>query len=101
MGRIESGPPDAATADVFVTSSFRYARFTDAGARAQRWRTRDMADRYAALFEKPYLEVTNGRPTYAFFNPVLRIVALDGDPARLQPIAAKLRRRHPGSTFAW
>jgi 4-amino-4-deoxy-L-arabinose transferase-like glycosyltransferase len=89
-GPVASGPPETATADIFVTSSFRYDRFTDAGSHAQRGRTRKMAAAYGALFEKPYLEVTNGRPTYAFFNPVLRIVALDGDPKRLQPIAAKL-----------
>jgi hypothetical protein len=95
-GRVDSGPPETATADIFVTSSFRYDRFTYAGSHAQRGRTRKMAAAYAALFEKPYLEVTNGRPAYAFFNPVLRIVALDGDPARLQPIASKLRKAAPG-----
>ena len=94
-GRLGGGPPDATTADVFVTSSFRYARFTH-GAHGQRARTRDMAARYAALFEKPYLEVTNGRPAYAFFNPVLRIVALDGDAARLESITARLRGAAPG-----
>jgi dolichyl-phosphate-mannose-protein mannosyltransferase len=95
-GTVASTPPDATTADIFVTSSFRYGRFADAGGRTQRGRTRNMAARYAALFEKPYLEVTNGRPAYAFFNPVLRIVALDGDPTRLQPIASKLRKAAPG-----
>jgi 4-amino-4-deoxy-L-arabinose transferase-like glycosyltransferase len=95
-GPVESGPPETATADIFVTSSFRYDRFTYAGSHAQRGRTRKMAAAYAALFEKPYLEVTNGRPAYAFFNPVLRIVALDGDPTRLQPIASKLRQAAPG-----
>jgi hypothetical protein len=99
-GTIDSTPPDATTADIFVTSSFRYDRFTYAGSHAQRGRTRKMAAVYAALFEKPYLEVTNGRPAYAFFNPVLRIVALDGDSTRLQPIAA-YAMRHPGSAFAW
>jgi hypothetical protein len=95
-GTVDSAPPDATTADVFVTSSFRYDRFADAGGRTQRGRTRKMAAAYAALFEKPYLEVTNSRPAYAFFNPVLRIVALDGDPARLQPIASNLRKAAPG-----
>jgi hypothetical protein len=95
-GRFGNGPPEAAGADIFVTSSFRYGRYAYAGAHGQRARTRNMAARYAALFEKPYLEVTNGRPAYAFFNPVLRIVALDGDPARLDPIATKLRKAAPG-----
>jgi hypothetical protein len=96
IGRLGNGPPDTTTADVFVTSSFRYARFAAANTSAQRALTRDTVDRYVVLFEKPYLEVTNNRPSYAFFNPVLRIVALDGDPARLQPIAAKLRSAAPG-----
>jgi hypothetical protein len=95
-GTVDNTPPDATTADIFVTSSFRYDRFADAGGRTQRGRTRKMAAAYAALFEKPYLEVTNGRPTYAFFNPVLCIVALDGDATRLQPIAAKLHEAAPG-----
>jgi hypothetical protein len=95
-GTLASGPPDPASADIFVTSSFRYDRFAHVGTHGQRARTRKMAARYAALFEKPYLEVTNGRPAYGFFNPVIRIVSLDGDPARLQPIAAKLRKAAPG-----
>jgi hypothetical protein len=98
-GTVDSAPPDATTADVFVTSSFRYDRFANIGARGQRGRTRRMAAAYATLFEKPYLEVTNGRPAYAFFNPVLCIVALDGDPSRLQPIASKLREAAPGFTI--
>jgi hypothetical protein len=96
LGTIANGPPDSATADIFVTSSFRYERYALANAGGQRARTRTMAARYAPLFDKPYLEMSNGRPTYAFFNPVLRIVALDGDAARLGPIAAKLKEAAPG-----
>jgi hypothetical protein len=36
-----------------------------------------------------------GRPSFAFFNPVIRIVALDGNSARLAPIAASLRQSAP------
>jgi hypothetical protein len=51
--------------------------------------------RYAELFGRPYLEISNGRPSFAFFNPVFRIVALDGDAAHLQRLAGELRAKHP------
>jgi DNA-binding transcriptional LysR family regulator len=39
--------------------------------------------------------VSNGRPAFAFFNPVFRIVALDGDVAHLSRLAAELRAQYP------
>jgi hypothetical protein len=90
----------AATASIFVTSSFAYDRFTQFGAaHGQTERTHAKAAYYTALFKLPYLEVTNGRPSYAFFNPVLRIVALNGDRDRLPPIAAALQRGAPNLTI--
>lgn len=56
--------------------------------------------RYADLFKRPYLEVSNGRPAFAFFNPVFRIVALDGDEAHLARLAAALRSQYPGLSVA-
>jgi hypothetical protein len=92
--------PTASTADIFVTSSFAYDRFAQFGASsAQPEPTHAKAAYYAALFKLPYLEVTSDRPSYAFFNPVLRIVALDGDRDRLAPIAAALQRDAPGLTI--
>jgi hypothetical protein len=89
--------PTAADADLFVTSSFAYGRFLQFGAGpGQPERTRAKAAYYAEVFRRPYLEVTNGRPSYAFFNPVLRIVALAGQAERLAPIAAAIRARAPG-----
>ena len=69
-----------ATADIFVTSSFTYDRFGAISTpHGQSRRTRERLSFYAALFNMPYLDVTNGRPPYAYFNPIIRIVALDGD----------------------
>lgn len=92
--------PTAANADIFVTSSFAYDRFAQFGAAPEQPEpTRAKAAYYAALFKLPYLEVASGRPSYAFFNPVLRIVALDGNGDRLAPIAAALRRDAPNLTI--
>jgi hypothetical protein len=88
--------PTAAMADIFVTSSFSYGRYAKfGGLPKQSERTRQKAAYFADLFKLPYLEVTNGRPSFAFFNPVIRIVALDGNGARLAPIAASLRQSAP------
>jgi len=47
---------------------------------------------------RPYLEVSNGRPTLAYINPVVRIVAMDGSVERLEKIAADIHAAAPGST---
>jgi hypothetical protein len=87
--------PTAAMADIFVTSSFSYGRYAKFGELPkQSERTRQKAAYFADLFKLPYLEVT-GRPSFAFFNPVIRIVALDGNGAGLAPIAAALRQSAP------
>jgi hypothetical protein len=53
-----------------------YDRFAHFGARPEQPEpTRAKAAYYAALFKLPYLEVASRRPSFAFFNPVLRIVA--------------------------
>ena len=77
---------------LLVTSNLAYARYGAlATADLQGHEIRGRAARYAELFRRPYLEVSNGRPAFAFFNPVLRIVALDGDAAHLERLAAALR----------
>jgi hypothetical protein len=50
---------------------------------------------------RPHLDVSNGRPTLAYFNPVVRIVAMDGSVAGLEKIAADIHAAHaaaPGLT---
>ena len=58
----------------------------------------DSAAYYRQLFTRPYLEVSNGRPTLAYFNPVVRIVAMDGSVERLEKIAADIHAAAPGLT---
>ena len=58
----------------------------------------DSAAYYRQLAARPHLDVSNGRPTLAYFNPVVRIVALDGSVARLEKIAADIHAAAPGLT---
>jgi hypothetical protein len=78
-------------ADIAVTSSFAHDRFDFSLPRKG-----SAAAFYRHLFSQPHLVVSNGRPTSGYFNPVLRIVALDGSPARLQKIAEDIRAATPG-----
>ena len=90
------GRPPSKPTSLLVTSSFLYDRYTGlAAADLQPHHIKGRAARHAELFRRPYLEVSNGRPSFAFFNPVLRIVALDGDTAHLSRLAAALRAQHP------
>ncbi len=85
---------------LLTASSFVYNRYLGYGADArQMHEIRGRAAHYGELFTHPYLELSNGRPTFAFFNPVLRIVALDGDVEHLKSLAAKLRRAYPTASF--
>jgi hypothetical protein len=90
------GRPPAERTSLLVTSNFVYDRYLEhASAPLQPHDVRARAARYAELFTHPFLEVSNGRPAFAFFNPVLRIVALDGDAGHLETIAGELRRKYP------
>ena len=81
---------------LLVTSSFVYDRYRGYAADAsQSGEIRGRAARYGELFTHPFLELSNGRPAFAFFNPVLRIVALDDDAEHLRSLAAKIRRDDP------
>jgi hypothetical protein len=93
-------PPDARSA-LLVTSSFVYDRYGAlAAADLQSDEIRGRGARYANYLSHPYLEVSNGRPAFAFFNPVFRLVALDGDTAHLRRLAAALRAKYPDLTLS-
>jgi hypothetical protein len=81
--------PNKGMADIVVTSSLAYDRFALDAAPGP------MAAYYRELSSRPHLDVSNGRPTLAYFNPVVRIVALDGSVARLEKIAAEIRAAAP------
>ena len=56
--------PTKDMADIIVTSNLAYDRFALDAAPG------GMADYYRALSSRPHLDVSNGRPTMGYFNPV-------------------------------
>jgi len=89
--------PTKEMADVVVTANLSYDRFEFYAARKGTVQA-DCAAYYRQLFTRPHLEVSNGRPTLAYFNPVVRIVAMDGSVARLEKIAEGIHAAAPGLT---
>jgi hypothetical protein len=81
--------------DIVVTANLAYDRFKFYAARKGSAQANSAAY-YRELFMRPHLEVSNGRPTLAYFNPVIRIVAMDGSVKRLEKIAAGIRAAAPG-----
>ena len=53
------------------------------------------ADYYHEPNALPHLDVSNGRPSRGYFNPVLRVVAVDGRVERLDEIAEIIRAAVP------
>ena len=86
--------PTAPTADIAVTANLIYDRFRSYAARKDRV-SRPTGSYYRRLNALPHLDVSNGRPTLGYFNPVLRIVALDGNIERLQQISAAITAAAP------
>lgn len=90
-------PPTALDIDVLITSNFTYDRYDNYAARAE-------ADKllggpfYLSLAALPHLDISNGRPSLGYFNPVLRVVALDGRLDRLQQIAEAIHAEAPSLT---
>jgi 4-amino-4-deoxy-L-arabinose transferase-like glycosyltransferase len=87
--------PTESTADIVATANLTYDRFTSDAAYKDPLSQPAAAyyDRLAAL---PHLDVSNGRPTMAYFNPVIGIVAMDGSVERLKQIAAAIEAAAPG-----
>jgi hypothetical protein len=86
--------PTKDTADIVVTANLAYDRFEFYAARKGSIQA-DSPAYYRELFARPHLEVSNGRPTLAYFNPVVRIVAMDGSVERLEKIAADIHAAAP------
>ena len=86
--------PTAQTADIVVTANLVYDRFRSYAARKD-WVSRPTGSYYRRLNALPHLDVSNGRPTLGYFNPVLRIVALEGNIERLQQISAAITAAAP------
>jgi hypothetical protein len=81
-------------ANLLVTSNLAYSRFYSYAAlknpRASRVRRY-----YDSLQSLPRLEISNGRPTLAYFNPVLLVIAIDGHADRLDALAYRIREAAP------
>lgn len=86
--------PSAHTTDIVVTANLTYDRFNSYAARKDRVSLLT-AGYYHRLNALPHLDVSNGRPTQGYFNPVLRIVAMDGSVDRLKEIAAEIHAAAP------
>jgi hypothetical protein len=89
--------PTKDMADIVVTANLAYDRFEFYEARKGSVQA-DSAAYYRELFTRPHLEVSNGRPTLAYFNPVVRVVAMDGSVERLEKIAEGIHAAAPGLT---
>jgi hypothetical protein len=54
-----------------------------------------VAGYYQALSAKPHLDISNGRPAMAYFNPVLRVIPMDGSVERLRRIEKSINDAAP------
>jgi hypothetical protein len=93
--------PEATAGDagLLVTSKMLYGRFLRYGMRAdQPAEVRSQTMRYAELFRHPYLEVAGDGRNFSYFNPTIRIIALDRDVEYLRSIAASLQVAMPQLT---
>jgi BolA family transcriptional regulator, general stress-responsive regulator len=90
--------PTGQTIDVVVTSNMTYDRYDSYAARNAPVLRRP-AGYYHGLSALPHLDVSNGRPSLGYFNPVLRIVAMDGRVDRLNDIADAIRAAAPAFTI--
>ncbi|MGB2933435.1 MAG: glycosyltransferase family 39 protein [Methyloceanibacter sp.] len=89
--------PNAATADLVLTANLTYDRIFNYAAQKNPV-TSPFVDYYRGLNALPRLDVSNGRPTLGYFNPVLRIVAMDGSVERLKQIDAAIHAAAPSFT---
>ena len=90
--------PTEQTIDVVVTSNLTYDRCESYAARQDPLLTQP-ACYYHGLSALPHLDVSNGRPSLGYFNPVLRIVAMGGRVERLNEIADAIRAAAPAFTI--
>jgi len=94
--------PTVADTTIIVTSSFNYYRYWRYGASPQQSvQTRAGAQFYAQVLALPRLDVSNGQPSFGFFNPTITIIAMDGDEERLLPIAKMIQSIAPSLIVRW
>jgi hypothetical protein len=91
-------PPGQETADIVATANFTYDRFLEYGARVKRPAAVQAAAYYKKVAALPHLDISNGRPSLGFFNPVIRLVALDGRTDQLRNLARTIKTTAPNLT---
>jgi hypothetical protein len=91
FGRM-GNPPDYPATDLVVTANFAYDRYDS-------YPVRSLGPRGARYYEKlaklPHLDVTNGQPALGYFNPTLRVVAVDGKVDTLRTLAEQISAAAP------
>jgi len=94
--------PTIAETTIFVTSTFNYDRYQRYGTLPQQSvKTRASARFYAQVLALPRLDVSNGLPSFGFFNPTTTIIAMDGNVERLLPIAKMIETIAPSLVVRW
>jgi hypothetical protein len=94
--------PFAPNTTIIVTSTFNYERYQRYGALPlQSAKTQAAAGFFARALALPHLDISNGRPAFGFFNPTITVVALDGKPERLLPIARLIAATDASLTVRW
>jgi hypothetical protein len=81
-------------AEIVLTANLTYARARNYAVPPNQ-DPATVAGYYQALGAKPHLDISNGRPTMAYFNPVLRIIAMDGSMERLREIGKSISKAAP------
>src|SRR5262249_41567627 len=94
--------PSAADTTIVVTSSFNYERYESWGLLPQQPEgAQVVAQFFARALALPRIDVSNGRPTFGFFNPTTTIIAMDGNPQRLVPVAEMIATTAPYMVVRW
>jgi hypothetical protein len=94
--------PTVADATILVTSSFDYERYVLWGMLPQQpVRTQEVAEFFAQMLALPRIDLSNGRPSFGFFNPTTSIIAVDGNAERLVPVAELIARVAPTVVVHW
>ena len=95
FGRL-GNPPDYPATDLVVTANFAYDRFFSYAVRSLGLRGTRYYQKLAGL---PRLDVTNGKPALGYFNPTLRVVAVDGKVDTLRTLAERISADAPSLSF--
>jgi hypothetical protein len=94
--------PAAGNTNFIVTSTFNYERYERYAMLPQQSpRTRAAARFFAQALALPHLDISNGRPSFGFFNPTTTVIVLDGRAERLLPIAKMLEAAAPSLIVQW